>query len=89
MALKKKYPAFVRNHQRHLELMIPPYADRVTAVCPPTQAILSLYLEENQFTTPFCCHGNDVECNRCGAWVVFHSAAKMEQMGLVNWEANG
>lgn len=31
MALKEKYPGFVRNSQRHLELMLPPYANRVTA----------------------------------------------------------
>jgi hypothetical protein len=26
--------------------------------------------------TPFCCYGNDVDCGRCGAWVVFSLAAK-------------
>ena len=28
--------------------------------------------------TPFCCYGNDVDCERCGAWIVFHLAARME-----------
>jgi sulfatase maturation enzyme AslB (radical SAM superfamily) len=87
MDLKEKYPVFVRNKRRHLELMLPPYADRVTAACPPTQGILSLYLERDRFTTPFCCHGNDVDCSRCGAWVVFQSAARMEEAGLVDWDA--
>lgn len=86
MRLKEKYPAFIRNRRRHLELMLPPFADRVTSFCPPTQSILSLYLEADRFTTPFCCHGNDVDCSRCGAWVVFHSAARMEEAGLVDWE---
>ncbi len=27
-------------------------------------------------TTPFCCYGNDVDCGRCGAWVVFQLAAQ-------------
>jgi|TARA_Y100000310_G_scaffold336761_1_gene422198 MoaA/NifB/PqqE/SkfB family radical SAM enzyme len=86
IALKQKYPSFIRNSTRHLELMLPPYADRITAVCPATQSVLSLYLEGDHFTTPFCCHGNDVDCSRCGAWVVFHTAARMERNGLVNWE---
>lgn len=86
LALKEKYPDFVRMSRRHLELMKPPYADRVTAVCPPTQTILSLYLEKDHFVTPFCCHGNDVDCSRCGSWVVFRTAALMEKAGLVDWE---
>lgn len=87
--LKEKYPGFIRNSRRHLQLMLPPYADRVTAACPPTQSILSLYLDKDRFTTPFCCHGNDVDCSRCGAWVVFHSAARMEKAGLIDWDATG
>ncbi len=31
----------------------------------------------DHFTTPFCCYGNDVDCDRCGAWAVFHIAAKL------------
>ena len=84
--LKKKYPWFVRNKRRHLELMLPPYADRVTKACPPRQHILSLYLDDHQFTTPFCCYGNDVDCSRCGAWVVFQTAATMEEAGLIDWD---
>jgi hypothetical protein len=41
-------------------------------------AVLPLYLEDDRFTTPFCCHGNDVDCARCGAWIVFHLAARMD-----------
>ena len=38
---------------------------------------MPLYIEGNDFTTPFCCYGNDVDCTRCGAWGVFALAAKM------------
>jgi len=73
--LKAKYAGFVRNSALSLELMLPPYAQRVTDACPAHDAVLPLYLEGDHFTTPFCCYGNDVDCDRCGAWVVFHLAA--------------
>ncbi len=88
MSLKQKYPRFIRNTIRHLELMMPPYAERVTSVCPATKTVLSLYLEDDHFTTPFCCYGNDVDCARCGAWVMFHGADKMERAGLIDWEVD-
>ncbi len=78
LRLKEKYPGFVRNTARSLELMLPPHAERVTAACPARNNVLPLYLEGDHFTTPFCCYGNDVDCSRCGAWVVFHLAARME-----------
>jgi hypothetical protein len=31
----------------------------------------------DHFTTPFCCYGNDADCNRCGSWGVFAIAARM------------
>ncbi len=37
---------------------------------------------EAHFTTPFCCYGNDVDCDRCGAWVVFHLAARFEPASM-------
>ncbi len=78
LRLKEKYPGFVRNTTRSLELMLPPHAEAVTAACPARDNILPLYLEGDHFTTPFCCYGNDVDCERCGAWAVFHLAARME-----------
>lgn len=75
--LKEKYAGFVRNSRLSLELMLPPHARRVTDACPAHDAILPLYLEGDHFTTPFCCYGNDVDCDRCGAWVVFHLAARL------------
>lgn len=78
MRLKELAPDFVRNSRRSLELMLPPHARRVTDACPARDHILPLYLEDDHFTTPFCCYGNDVDCSRCGAWVVFHLAARLE-----------
>jgi MoaA/NifB/PqqE/SkfB family radical SAM enzyme len=77
MRLRAEHPGFVRNTARSLELMLPPYARRVTAACPASDLVLPLYLEGDHLTTPFCCYGNDVECDRCGAWVVFHLAGKL------------
>ncbi len=73
--LKDEYPGFVRNSTLSLELMLPPNAKRVTDACPAHDSVLPLYLEGDHFTTPFCCYGNDVDCDRCGAWVVFHLAS--------------
>jgi MoaA/NifB/PqqE/SkfB family radical SAM enzyme len=78
MRLKARDPAFVRNSARSLALMLPPDAQRVTDACPARDGVLPLYLEGRRFVTPFCCYGNDVDCDRCGAWVVFHLAAKRE-----------
>jgi len=79
--LKARYPGFVRNSSRSLELMLPPEAASVTADCPARRLVLPLYLEGQGFVTPYCCYGNDVDCERCGAWVVFHLAAHLEAAG--------
>ena len=83
--LKRTYGGFLRNSTSVLELMLPPYAKRVTDACPARDLILPLYLEGDHFTTPFCCYGNDVDCDRCGAWVVFYLASRLgaENYGMV------
>jgi len=78
MRLRNVYPGFVRNSARMLELMLPPHAKRVTDACPARDLVLPLYLDGDHFSTPFCCYGNDVDCDRCGAWVVFQLAARLE-----------
>jgi hypothetical protein len=78
MRVKQKYPDFIRNHGRSLELMLSENAKAVTDNCPSKKTVLPLYLEGDRFVTPFCCYGNDVDCDLCGAWVVFHLAALME-----------
>jgi len=79
MKLKKKYSDFVWNKRRSLELMLSENAKTVTDKCPSKSLFLPLYLEGNEFVTPYCCYGNDVDCDLCGAWVVFHLAAKLEE----------
>ncbi|MFQ5417173.1 MAG: radical SAM protein [Myxococcota bacterium] len=75
--LKRRYPDFIWNSSRSLDLMRPPTAKLVTDNCPMLKTTLPLYVEGNEFTTPFCCYGNDVDCDRCGAWGVFATAAKI------------
>ncbi len=78
LRLKQRHGGFVRNSRRSLELMLPPDCEAVTAHCPTQEWLLPLWLEDDHFTTPFCCYGNDVDCSRCGAWVVFQFAARQE-----------
>ncbi len=78
LRLKEKYPDFIWNNRRTLELTLSENARAVTDRCPAKQLVLPLYLEGDRFVTPFCCYGNDVDCDLCGAWVVFYLAAKLE-----------
>lgn len=77
--LKEKYPDFIWNKRRSLELTLSPNAKAVTDRCPSKQYVLPLYLEGQNFVSPYCCYGNDVNCDLCGAWVVFYLAAKLER----------
>ena len=79
MKLKKKHSDFVWNKRRSLELMLSENAKTVTDKCPSKSLVLPLYLEGSEFVTPYCCYGNDVDCDLCGAWVVFYLAAKLEE----------
>jgi MoaA/NifB/PqqE/SkfB family radical SAM enzyme len=74
--VKRRHPDFVWNSGRMLELLRPAAAKLVTDNCPLLDTTLPLYLEGDHFSTPFCCYGNDVDCDRCGGWGVFASAAK-------------
>jgi MoaA/NifB/PqqE/SkfB family radical SAM enzyme len=82
LQLKKKYSAFVWNNRRTLELTLSENARSVTDKCPSKDLVLPLYLEGDNFVTPFCCYGNDVDCDLCGAWVVFYLAARLEDESL-------
>ncbi|MFH2132162.1 MAG: radical SAM protein [bacterium] len=79
MRLKQQFPAFVWNKRRGLELTLSENAKAVTDNCPSMKYVLPLYLEGDEFVQPFCCYGNDVDCDLCGAWVVFNIAALLEQ----------
>jgi MoaA/NifB/PqqE/SkfB family radical SAM enzyme len=82
MELKEKFPDFIRNKRRSLELMLSKNAKSVTDMCPSKKYVLPLYLEGKEFVMPYCCYGNDVDCDLCGAWVVFHIAAKQEEASI-------
>lgn len=75
--LKKKYPDFIWNSYRTLELTLSENAKAITDRCPAKQFVLPLYLEGDHFVTPFCCYGNDADCDLCGAWIVFYLADKL------------
>jgi len=77
--LKNKYPHFIWNSGRSLELTLSQNALKITRDCPILKYAVPLYLEEDQFVSPFCCYGNDVDCDLCGAWAVFAVAEKMER----------
>lgn len=78
LALKKKYPHYVLNNQLGLELLLSPNALEVTNNCPIKNYFLPLYLGDDGFEHPFCCYGNDVNCDLCGAWGAFHIAALLK-----------
>ncbi|MCX5919423.1 MAG: radical SAM protein [Deltaproteobacteria bacterium] len=82
MRLKEKYPDFIWSNRRSLELMLSENAKTVTDNCPSKRLILPLYLQGSEFVNPYCCYGNDVDCDLCGAWVVFWLAAKLEDGSL-------
>lgn len=77
MELKKKYPKFIWNTQKSLELMLPANSKEVTDNCLSKKYLLPLYLNGKEFEVPFCCAGNDADCDMCGMWGVFHMAAKV------------
>lgn len=81
MELKSGHPRFVWNSMESLELMLPENAKQVTNHCLPKEFLLPLYLNGKEFEVPFCCAGNDVNCDLCGMWGVFHFAAKMKTGG--------
>jgi sulfatase maturation enzyme AslB (radical SAM superfamily) len=74
MRLKKKYPHFVLNNSKALKLLLSQTALQITNNCPLKKFILPLYLGVKGFEIPFCCYGNDVNCDLCGSWGVFHIA---------------
>lgn len=79
--LKQKHPDFIWNNLRSLELMLSEHSKAVTDNCPSMMYVLPLYLEGSEFIVPYCCYGNDVDCDLCGAWVVFYIAAMLEKAG--------
>jgi len=85
LRLKELYPDFIWNNKSALELTLSENCRAVTDNCPSKQYVLPLYLDGEDFTTPFCCYGNDVDCGLCGAWVVFYIADLLEKAGVENY----
>ena len=78
IALKKKYPQLVKSNIGTLELMKSDVALRYTGAegehC-LMRNVLPLYMGDGgNFERTFCCYGNDVDCTRCGAYMVFNEA---------------
>ena len=78
LALKKKYPQYILNKELAFELLLSPNALEVTNNCPIKKFFLPLYLGDDGFEHPYCCYGNDVNCDLCGAWGAFQIAAMMK-----------
>lgn len=85
--LKRKYPDFIWNKMRGLELTLSANSPAITANCMSKRFVLPLYLEGSRFVIPFCCYGNDVDCDLCGAWVVFNIAAKLMEGSATDYLA--
>ena len=77
--IKKKYPNFVLNTEKGLNLLFSQHSIHITGNCPLKRVIIPFYLGNKGFESPFCCYGNDVNCDLCGSWAVFHTAAILEQ----------
>jgi len=85
LRLKELYPDFIWNNKRALELTLSENCRTVTDNCPSKQYVLPLYLDGGDFINPFCCHGNDVDCDLCGSWVVFYLAGLLEEAGVESY----
>jgi MoaA/NifB/PqqE/SkfB family radical SAM enzyme len=76
IALKRKYPAFIKSNIGALELMKSDRSLEVTGHHGETCGLrrtLPLYIGEGgNFERTFCCYGNDVDCTKCGAYGVFN-----------------
>ena len=80
MALKEAYPDLVRANVATLRLMKSDQCgDHIDDRC-ALKAMLPLYVGDGGvFERTFCCYGNDVDCNRCGAYAVFNAARHRRQ----------
>jgi MoaA/NifB/PqqE/SkfB family radical SAM enzyme len=81
IALKRRYPDLVKANVDTLELMNSDRCDDYTGDHCALKSMLPLYVGDGGvFERTFCCYGNDVDCDRCGAYAVFN-AARHRQAG--------
>lgn len=78
IALKRTYPGLIKSNLGALELMKSERALDYTGVRGENclmRDVLPLYMGDGgNFERTFCCYGNDVDCARCGAYMVFNQA---------------
>ncbi len=79
IALKRKYPRLIKAHIGTLEMMKADVALEHTGQegenCVLLGNALPLYMGDGgEFERTFCCYGNDVDCSRCGSYLVFNAA---------------
>jgi len=75
IALKRKFPDLVKSNIEALELMKSDRCAAHTGDNCALKAVLPLYVGDGGvFERTFCCYGNDVDCDRCGAYAVFNAA---------------
>jgi MoaA/NifB/PqqE/SkfB family radical SAM enzyme len=77
IALKGRYPEFVKSNVGALELMKSDVCLESTGAhgehC-QLRRMLPLYMGQGgNFERTFCCYGNDVDCTRCGAYGAFNA----------------
>jgi MoaA/NifB/PqqE/SkfB family radical SAM enzyme len=78
IALKEAYPGLIKSNTGALSLMKSDVALKYTGengeFC-LMRDVLPLYMGDGgSFERTFCCYGNDVDCSRCGAYMVFNQA---------------
>ncbi|MDP6404642.1 MAG: radical SAM protein [Alphaproteobacteria bacterium] len=78
IALKQKYPSLLKANTGALELMFSDVAPQYTGErgenCPLVGQTLTLYMGEGgNFEQTFCCYGNNVDCTRCGSYLLFNA----------------
>ncbi|MCP4961657.1 MAG: radical SAM protein [Actinomycetia bacterium] len=74
VALKGKYPDLVKTSLDTLALMRSDRCLEFVGDNCTLKSMLPLYVGEGGvFERTFCCYGNDVDCDRCGAYAVFNA----------------
>lgn len=75
IALKQQFPDLVKSNIATLELMKSDRCEAHTGDNCALKVVLPLYVGDGGvFERTFCCYGNDVDCDRCGAYAVFNTA---------------
>ncbi len=82
IALKRRYPDLVKSSLATLELMKSDRCREYTGDGCALKSMLPLYVGDGGvFERTFCCYGNDVDCERCGAYAVFNAARHRQSVG--------